>query len=61
MGRKTPRYTVEFKAEAVRLFHASGKSLTEAARDVGIAKTTLTGWVKQGEDVRQSRTNGGSV
>ena len=49
MGRKTPRYTVEFKAEAVRLYHASGKSLTQVARDIGIGKTTLTAWVKQGE------------
>jgi len=49
MGRKKPRYTVEFKAEAVRLYHASGKSLTAAAQDIGIAKTTLTAWAKQAE------------
>ena len=49
MSRKTPRYTLEFKAEAVRLYHASGKSLTQVARDIGIGKTTLTVWVNQGE------------
>jgi transposase len=49
MGQKRPRYTAEFKAEAVMLYHASGKSLTEAARDIGVAKTTLVGWVKQAE------------
>lgn len=49
MGRKRPRYTAEFKAEAVTLYHASGKSLTHGARDIGIAKTTLAGWAKQAE------------
>ena len=49
MGRKMSRYTAEFKSEAVSLYHKSGKSLTEAARDIGIAKTTLLGWVKQAE------------
>ena len=49
MRQKRPRYTVEFKTEAVRLYHAGGKSLAEAARDIGIAKTTLAGWVKPTE------------
>ena len=49
MGRKRPRYTVEFKAEAVKLYHATGKSIGEAARDIGIAKTTLASWVKQAD------------
>ena len=49
MGRKRPHYTAEFKAEAVRLYHASGKSVTAAARDIGIAKATLMKWVRQAE------------
>jgi transposase len=49
MGRKRPRYTAEFKAEAARLFRESGKSLKETARDIGVAATTLAAWTKQAE------------
>lgn len=49
MGRKRPRYTAEFKAEAVQLHRESGKSLTETARNIGIAATTLGKWTRQAE------------
>ena len=44
MGRKNPKYMREFKAEAVRLFRESGKSRVQAAKDIGIAASTL-GWL----------------
>jgi len=47
MGRKRPRYTAEFKAEAVRLYREGGKSLAEAARDIGVAATSLAKWTRQ--------------
>ncbi len=49
MGRKRRRYTAEYKAEAVRLYRESGKSVTEVARDIGVASTTLGKWVNQAE------------
>jgi len=49
MGRKRTRYTAEFKAEAARLYHESGKSMSEVARDIGVASTSLAKWVKQAE------------
>ena len=38
-------YTPEFRAEAVRLVQTSGRSLSEIARDLGIAVSTLGKWV----------------
>jgi len=49
MGRKQPRYTAEFKAEAVKLYRESGMSRTRAARDIGVASTTLATWVRQAD------------
>ncbi len=49
MGRKRPRYTAEFKAEAVKLYRESGMSRTRAARDIGVASTTLATWVRQAD------------
>jgi transposase len=47
-------FTHEFKLEAVRLAQSSEKSLTQAARDLGIADSTLSHWCKryrqQGEE-----------
>lgn len=47
MGRKRPKYTAEFKAEAVRLYRASGKSLSQAAADIGVSASSLGKWEKQ--------------
>jgi transposase len=51
MGRRKSRYsyTTEFKAEAVRLQRESGKSVAEAARDIGVAGSTLGKWIRQAE------------
>ena len=46
MGRaRRNRYSVEFKAEAVRLVRASSDSLTKVARDLGVNPETLRLWV----------------
>ena len=48
MGTKTrPPYPAAFRAEAVQLVRANGRSLTEAARDLGVHHDTLRTWVKQ--------------
>lgn len=43
MGRRS--YTVEFKAEAVRLVEERGVSMRQAARELGMSVNTLQGWV----------------
>ena len=60
MGKKRPKYTAEFRAEAVALYRQSGKSQAEAARDIGICATTLAAWVKQA-DVDEGRGPRGAL
>ncbi len=45
-----PPYPPEFKTEAVRLYHQSGKNLQEIASDLGISTNSLREWAR--------RTNG---
>jgi transposase len=52
MGRRS--YTVEFKAEAVRLVEERGVSMRQAARELGMSVNTLQAWIVA------SRTRGGA-
>lgn len=47
MARQQRTFTTEFKLEAVHLVETSGKGLTQVARDLGIADSTLSHWCKQ--------------
>ena len=48
MGAKTrPPYPPAFRAEAVQLVQANGRSLSQAAKDLGVHHETLRAWVKQ--------------
>ena len=48
MGARTrPPYPAAFRAEAVQLVHANGRSLTQVAKDLGVHHDTLRTWVKQ--------------
>lgn len=50
MPGSTPRYTSEFRAEAVRLVHSSpDKSIVQIARELGISDSSLHGWLKQSQ------------
>lgn len=50
MPGSTPRYTPEFRAEAVRLVHSSpDKSIVQIARELGISDSSLHGWLKQSQ------------
>ena len=40
-------YSREFKVEAVRLLEASGKSVSQVERDLGIGKGNLWRWKKE--------------
>lgn len=46
MPKEQRTFTKEFKLEAVRLAQRSGKSITQVARDLGIADSTLHHWCK---------------
>jgi len=43
---RQPRYTPEFKAEAVRLVRSSSDSVAKIARDLGISQQSLRLWVQ---------------
>jgi transposase len=60
MGKKRPKYTAEFKAEAVALYRQCGKSVSAAARDIGVAATTLSAWIKQ-VDIDEGRGPQGAL
>lgn len=47
MPNPHPPYPPEFRAEAVRLYRESGKSLKAVCEDLGISLETLRGWVNQ--------------
>jgi transposase len=44
-----PAYAPEFKAEAVRLYRTSGRSLKKIASDRGVSTNTLREWVRRAE------------
>jgi transposase len=46
-SRTRPPYPAAFRAEAVQLVQANGRSLTQVAQDLGVHHDTLRGWVKQ--------------
>lgn len=47
MPKEQRTFTKEFKQEAVRLVETSEKSMSQIARDLGIADSTLHHWSKQ--------------
>jgi transposase len=47
MGAGTrPPYPAAFRAEAVQLVRGGGRSLTQAAKDLGVHHDTLRTWVR---------------
>jgi transposase len=55
MPRSHPPYPPEFKAEAVRLYHASARSLQEVASELGVTGNSLREWVRRAEVEEGSR------
>jgi transposase len=45
--QKAKSYTAEFKQSAVKLSVESGRPLAQTARELGVRKDTLYGWVRQ--------------
>ena len=52
-----PPYPAAFRAEAVQLVRGGGRSLTQAAKDLGVHHETLRAWVMQAE-IDGGRRNG---
>jgi transposase len=46
-------HTEEFRTEAVRLWHDTGLSFREVARDLGVPVSTLRAWVRAEHPVRR--------
>lgn len=46
-NQKAQSYTAEFKEAAVKLAVESGRPLAHTARELGISKEPLYGWVRQ--------------
>ena len=47
--RKVKRFTIEQKQDAVKYYRKSGLKYPEVARNLGIAPSTLRGWVEQAD------------
>jgi transposase len=47
MAKVQKTYTREFKEEAVRLAQTSGKSIAQAARELGISDTSIHQWRRE--------------
>lgn len=47
MPNPKPPYPEEFREEAVRIYHDSGRSLNAVSTDLGISLETLRKWVNQ--------------
>jgi transposase len=56
--RTRPPYPEEFKHEAIELVRLTGKSIRQAAKDLGISEVSLRNWVKQA-DADAGRRPGG--
>ena len=44
------KYSEAFKDDAVRYYHKSGETITQVARNLGVARKTLSGWIKEREE-----------
>ncbi|MEW9809741.1 MAG: transposase [Candidatus Symbiodolus clandestinus] len=40
-------YDKEFKLNAVKLYHSSGRTCCQLGKELGIPKTTLAAWVRK--------------
>lgn len=49
MGAPSPRYTAEFKQEAVELYGKSGTAYAEVARGLGCDAGSPSDWVKKAD------------
>ena len=46
MGHPSPKYSAEFKQQAVRLYRERGGTYAEIARELGCDAGSISDWVK---------------
>jgi transposase len=56
--RTRPPYPEEFKREAIELVRLTGKSIRQAAKDLGISEVSLRNWVKRADAAAGGRPGG---
>lgn len=54
-GSRRPRYSAEFKADAVAMVIDNERSIAEVARGLGLVESTLSNWVRQARVDRGER------
>lgn len=55
MGKSTKHFNAEFKQDAVNYYYSSGKTIDEIAKELKIARSTLSKWINS------AKTNDGVV
>lgn len=45
MGKSTKHFNAEFKQDAVNYYYSSGKTIDEIAKELKIARSTLSKWI----------------
>lgn len=58
---KRRRFSKEFKREAVRLVRESDKSLTQVAKELGLAQSVLRSWVEMVEGEEKTGLTSGEL
>ena len=53
-----PQYPAEFRAEAIRLVRAGGRTPQQLAQDLGCSAETIRNWLKQAERDAGQRSDG---
>ena len=49
MGHPSPKYSAEFKQQAVRLHRERGGTYAETARELGVDSGSLSDWVRRAD------------
>ena len=49
MGKPCPKYTAEFKQQAVRLYNERGTTYAEVAHEIGVDPSSLADWVRRAD------------
>ena len=57
MGHPSPKYTAEFKQQAVRLYRERGGTYAETAHELGVDPGSLSDWVKRADPAQASPEN----
>ncbi len=46
MGKQTKQYDAQFKQDAVNYYHLCGKTGDQVAKNLKVAKSTLSKWIR---------------